>query len=244
MVEYETELPVGSTLILTAPTTNTENELYKAALRAVQNPKIGQIIWICYHKVPNDVMEYLTECNVPQETIDKIQFIDMMSNMLGLEQKSDKTYYCSTPTDYNCLLRNVEQLTNNDQKNLIIFDNINALLSYDMVERMIRFIRNLNSLISNNKCPIIYLGIAGATSHEIEISIEAAMDNTYNLQGTTVKTHQIDRMNQSWGQLKKVSWTDVFSLNSPLIFLLIIVMLLTNIFLLVALFAVVFVFKT
>ena len=244
MVEYETELPVGSTLILTAPTTNTENELYKAALRAVQNPKIGQIIWICYHKVPNDVMEYLTECNVSKETIDKIQYIDMMSNMLGLEQKSEKTYYCSTPTDYNCLLRNVEQLTNNDQKNLIIFDNINALLSYDMVERMIRFIRNLNGLISNNKCPIIYLGITGATSNEVEISIEAAMDNTYNLQGTTVKTHQIDRMNQSWGQLKKVSWTDVFSLNSPLIFLLIIVMLLTNIFLLVALFAVVFVFKT
>lgn len=244
MVEYETELPIGSTFILTAPTTNTEMELYKAALKTVLNPEISKIIWICYHKVPNDVMEYLTECNVPQETIDKIQFIDMLSNMLGLEQKSDKTSYCSTPTDYNCLLRNVEQLTNNDQKNLIIFDNINALLSYDMVERMIRFIRNLNGLVSNNKCPIIYLGITGATSNEVEISIEAAMDNTYNLQGTAVKTPQIDLMNQSWGQLKKVSWTDVFSLNSPLIFLLIIVMLLINIFLMVALVAIIFIFKT
>lgn len=240
MVEYETELPVGSNLILTAPTTNTEKELYKAALRAVLNPEIRQIIWICYHKVPNDVIEYLTEYNVSQETIDKIQFIDMMSNMLGLEQKSDKTGYCSTPTDYNCLLRNVEQFTNNDQKNLIIFDNINALLSYDMVERMIRFIRNLNSLISNNKCPIIYLGITGATSHEIEISISATMDNVNNLQKNTVETPQAE----SWTQLKKVSWTDVFSLNSPLLFLLIIVLLLTNIFLMVALFAVVFVFKT
>lgn len=243
MVEYETELPVGSTLILTAPAIHTEKELYKAALKAVLNPEIRQIVWICYHKVPNNIIEYLTEYNVSQETIDRIQFIDMMSNMLGLEQKSDKTGYCSTPTDYNCLLRNVEQLTNNDQKNLIIFDNINALLSYDMVERMIRFIRNLNSLVSNNKCPIIYLGITGATSHEIEISISATMDNVNNLQGTTVETPQVDRMNQSWGQLKKVSWTDVFSLNYPLIFLLIIVLLLTNIFLMIALFAMVFVFN-
>ena len=240
MVEYENELPVGSTLILTAPTTNTEKELYKAALKAVLNPEVGQIIWICYHQVPNDVMEYLTECNVPQETIDKIQFIDMMSNMLGLDQKSDKTDYCSTPTDYNCLLRNVEQLTNNNQKNLIIFDNINALLSYDMVERMIRFVRNLNSLTSNNKSPIIYLGIAGATSHEIEISISATMDNVNNLQKNTIETPQTEH----WTQLKKASWTDVFSLNSPLLFLLIIVLLLTNVFLMVALFAVVFVFKT
>lgn len=240
MLEYENELPVGSTLILVAPTTHTEKELYKTALKAILNPEIGQITWICYHKVPNDVIEYLTEYNVPKETIDKIQYIDMMSNMLGLEQKSDKTNYCSTPTDYNCLLRHVEQLTNNDQKNLIIFDNINALLSYDMVERMIRFIRNLNGLTANNKCPIIYLGIAGATNHEIEISISATMDNVNNLQNNTIKAPQAE----SWAQLKKVSWSDVFSLNSPLIFILMIVMVLTNIFLMVALIAIVFFFKT
>ncbi len=240
ILEHENELPVGSTLILTATTTHTEKELYKAALKAVLNPEIGQIIWICYHKVPNDVIEYLTEYNVSQETFNKIQYIDMMSNMLGLEQTSDKTYYCSTPTDYNCMLRNVEQLINNDQKNLIIFDNINALLSYDMVERMIRFIRNLNSLISNNKCPIIYLGITGATSHEVEISISATMDNVNNLQKITVETPKVE----TWTQLKKVSWIDVFSLNSPLIFLLVIVMVLTNIFLMITLFVIVFIFKT
>lgn len=240
ILEYENELPVGSTLLLTATMTHAEKELYKAALKAVLNPEIGQIIWICYHKVPNDVIEYLTEYNVSQETFHKIQYIDMMSNMLGLEQQSDKTCYCSTPTDYNCLLRNVEQLINNHQKNLIIFDNINALLSYDMVERMIRFIRNLNSLISNNKCPIIYLGITGATSREIEISISATMDNVTNLQKNTVETPKVE----SWTQLKKTSWTDVFSLNSPLIFILIVVMVLINIFLMITLFAIVFLFKT
>jgi len=240
MVEYETILPTGSTLILTAPMTNTEKELYKAALRTVLNPELSKIVWICYHKIPNDVIEYLAEYNVPQETIDKIQFIDMMSNMLGLEQKSKKTSYCSTPTEYNCLLRNIEQFIDNDQKNLIIFDNINALLSYDMVERMIRFIRNLNSLVSFNKCPIIYLGITGATSHETEISISATMDNINNLQKDTIETQNVE----SWKQLKKVSWSDVFSLNSPLLFLLIIVMLLINVFLMVALFAIVFIFKS
>lgn len=240
ILEYENELPVGSTLLLTATMTHAEKELYKAALKAVLNPEIGQIIWICYHKVPNYVIEYLTEYNVSQETFHKIQYIDMMSNMLGLEQQSDKTCYCSTPTDYNCLLRNVEQLINNHQKNLIIFDNINALLSYDMVERMIRFIRNLNSLISNNKCPIIYLGITGATSREIEISISATMDNVTNLQKNTVETPKVE----SWTQLKKTSWTDVFSLNSPLIFILIVVMVLINIFLMITLFAIVFLFKT
>lgn len=231
MPDYETELPTGSTLLLNGPTANIVNDLCIAVKNAISNPDIDNIIWICYHKVPDDVIEHLAKINVTKEIIDKIQYIDMMSNMLGLGQRNDTACYCSTPTEYNCLLRSVDQLTNNDGQNLIIFDNLNALMSYDMVERMIRFIRNLNNLASSNKCPIIYLGISGGSSHEIEISIHAAMDNIYNLQGNIIEIPKKD----SWEKFKSVSWTDVFTLNSPIMFILFIVMMVTNIFLLIAL---------
>ncbi|MCG7847715.1 MAG: hypothetical protein MIO93_00860 [ANME-2 cluster archaeon] len=231
LFEQENELPEGSTLLLTAPVANTEKELYNSILKTISNSEVDNIIWICYQKVPNDIIDYLIQINTSQETIDKIHFIDMMSNMLGLGQKNMNSSYCSTPTEYNCLLRNIEQFTDSECKCLIIFDNLNALMSYDMIERMIRFIRNLNNLSSSKKCPIIYLGISGGSSHEIEISIHAAMDNIYHLQGNIVKTPKMD----SWDKFKSVSWTDVFTLNSPIMFILFIVMMVTNIFLLVAL---------
>ena len=230
MPDYETDLPTGSTLLLNEPTTTIVNDLCIAVKKAISNPDIDNIIWICYQKVPDDVIEYLVKINVTKEIIDKIQFVDMMSNMLGLGQRCEIACYCSTPTEYNCLLRSVDHLIDNDIKNLIIFDNINALMSYDMIERMIRFIRNLNNLSSSIKCPIIYLGISGGSSHEIEVSIQAAMDNIYYLQGNIVKTQKMN----SWDELKSVSWTDVFTLNSPIMFVLFIVMMVTNIFLLVA----------
>lgn len=222
--DFTKEIPSGSTFILTEPVTNVEKELYCAALKAISNPKVSNVIWLCYQKVPRDVTRILTECGGTPESINKIHFVDMLSNMLGLDQKYENTSYCPSPTEYNCVLRSIDNVNSgNGQNNILVFDNINALMSYDIIERMLRFIRNINNLITGS-CPIVYLGISGGSNQEVEISICSAMDNVYYLQETSI----IPGHQKPWVKLKKTSWSDVFSLNTPLLFVLLIIMIGVN----------------
>jgi len=227
--DFYKKIPSGSTLILTATVSNHEKELYMEAVKAIANPEFDNFIWICYQKAPEDVIEHLSMVGATTTSINKIHFIDMLSHMLGLEQKNNNASYCMSPTDYNCLLRSMEQQYANGERCLIIFDNLNALMSYDVIERMIRFIRNLNNLTASNKSDILYLGIAGGTSHEVEVAIDATMDNIYQIPENTTNQSKV------WNKLKNTSWTDVFTLNAPLVFLLLITLLVLNITLLFSL---------
>ena len=220
--DFENELVKGSTFVVTEPVINTENELYNVAVKAISNTKINRVIWICYNKVPGDIVSRLLDCGASAEIVGKIHYIDILSNMLGLEQKREKTLYCSSPTEYNCLLRSIDQLKEKGGNNLVILDNMNALQSYDMIERILRFIRNLNNLVSNDKDFIMYLGISGGCSHEVEVSIHATMDYVYYLQESAQITQPTQPTN-SWDELKQASWNDVITLNAPLLFILLIV---------------------
>ena len=217
--DFKNELVQGSTYIITEPTTDTENELYNVAAKAISNSEIDHIIWICYNKVPRDIVTNLLDCGAPAEIVNKLYFIDILSNMLGLEQKHENTLYCSCPTEYNSLLRSIDQLKIKDGNNLIILDNMNALQSYDMIERILRFIRNLNNIVSNDNDFVMYLGISGGCSHEVEVSIHATMDYVYYLQ----ESAQITQPKKTWDDLKETSWNDVITLNAPLLFILLIV---------------------
>lgn len=46
--------------------------------------------------LPKDVIEYLTDCGATPRSIDKIHYIDMLSNTLGLKQNHINTSYCSS----------------------------------------------------------------------------------------------------------------------------------------------------
>lgn len=217
--DFENDLVQGSTFVVTAPVTNTENELYNVAVKAISNSKIDRIIWICYNKVSKDIVPHLLDCGASAEIISKIHYIDILSNMFGLEQKRENTLYCSFPTEYNCLLRSIDQLKEKDGNNLVIFDNLNALQSYDIIERILRFIRNLNNLVLNDKDYILYLGISGGCSPEVEVSIHATMDYVYYLQ----ESARIPQPPNSWDEFKNTSWNDVITLNAPLLFILLVV---------------------
>lgn len=225
---FNKKVPSGSTLILTSPVFNPESELYEECVKALANSEFQKVIWICYQKTPKDVIEKLTQIGADTQSIEKLFFIDLLSNMLGLDQKSPNTYYCKSPTEYNCLLRSIEQLSEKEEGVLIIFDNLNALMSYDIIDRMIRFVRNLNRIVSSINKKIIYLYIAGGSSQEIEISIEATMDNIHYLQDIPA----LPVTQNPWNQFHSISWSDVFSLSAPLMFILLMIMIVVNFILL------------
>ncbi|MDO9516821.1 MAG: hypothetical protein Q7J10_02120 [Methanosarcinaceae archaeon] len=229
--DFKNEIVQSSTYVITEPVINTENELYDVASKAISNSKIDNVIWICYNKAPGDVVAHLLDCGATAEIVNKIHFIDILSNMLGLEQKRENTLYCSSPTEYNFILRSIDQLKKEEGTNLVVLDNMNALQSYDMIERIIRFIRNLNNLVLNYHDSILYLGISGGCSHEVEVSINATMDHVYYLQGNGHTPQP-----KSWEVLKSTSWNDVITLNAPLLFGLLIVTMTLCIFMLIILF--------
>jgi predicted glycosyltransferase involved in capsule biosynthesis len=228
-MDFENQLPVGSTLILSASTIKAEQEFYKIAVKVISNPEIENVIWICYQKLPKDVTSKLNDYGVNTESISKIQYIDMLSNIFGLKQNYENTLYCSSPTEYKCILRSMEVQLAKGRSNLIIFDNLNALMSYDAIEQMIRFIRNLNNVISTNCASIIYLYISAISCSEKDVSLHAAMDNIYYLQGNTAKPWAAI----SWENFKNTTWNDVLTSNAPIIFVLLVVMMVSNITLLI-----------
>lgn len=221
-------LNYGSVLVRGKPVNQTEEMLYKIVHDASDNPEINGILWICYQSPQSDIKRKQKQYNLEINKVsDNIWFIDMISNMMGLKQEETNVNYCSSPTDYSCLFKYVDNLIAKFGKCLIIFDNLNAVMSYDVVERLIKMLRNMNNKVIQNNSAIIYLSISGAFNSHTDVAIQTTMNKVIDLDSTISKPY----MDMTWKDLKNISWREVFSLNVPLLFVLLIVMWIVNIIL-------------
>ncbi|MFQ6071615.1 MAG: hypothetical protein ACE5KT_02800, partial [Methanosarcinales archaeon] len=214
-------LNYGSILVRSEPVDQAEEMLYKIVHDACDHPEINGILWICYQSPPSDVKRKQKQYNLEISKVsDNIWFIDMISNMMGLKQEGTNVNYCSSPTDYNCLFKYVDNFIAKFSKCLIIFDNLNAVMSYDVVERLIKMLRNMNNKVIQKNSAIIYLSISGAFNSHTDVAIQTTMNKVIDLDSTISKSY----MDMTWKDLKNISWREVFSLNVPLLFVLLIVM--------------------
>jgi hypothetical protein len=211
-----------SVLISIPSSSSTEEQLYRAVYESIRNSEIKNIIWVCYQQTP-DVVEKKLKSHA--FIFDRIQFIDMITNIMGLEIKKDDTKYCSSPTDYNCLFKSVDELIEKKGRCIIIIDNLNAMMSYDMLERIIKTVRSLNNRIIQNNSAILYLETTGACGIQTEVAVRATMNYVMDL-GDRAKNNK----NNSWESLRKASWKDVLTMNTPLLSILVLIMFLNVIF--------------
>ena len=212
-----------SVLISIPSSSSTEEQLYSAVYESIKNSEIKNIIWVCYQQTPDVVKKKLKSYSF---IFDRIQFIDMITLMMGLVIKKDDTKYCSSPTDYNCLFKLIDELIEKKGRCIIIIDNLNAMMSYDMLERIIKTVRSLNNRISQNNSAILYLETTGACGNQTEVAVRATMNYVLDFS---------DRANNNkhfaWESLKKASWKDVLTMNTPLLSILLLIMFLNVIFL-------------
>ena len=212
-----------SVLISFPSSSSTEEQLYGAVYESIADTEIKNIIWVCYQQPPDMVKKKLISHSL---IFTQIQFIDMITHIMGLSLGKEETKYCISPTDYNCLFKSIDELIEKNGRSVIIMDNLNAMMSYDMLERIIKTVRSLNNRITQNRSVILYLETTGACGIQTAVAVRATMNYVldFNEEGTCTK-------DMAWESLKKASWKDVLTINIPILSVMVLVMFLTVIFL-------------
>lgn len=210
-------------LISVPSSSSTEDELYGVVYESIAGTEIKNVIWVCYQQPPDIVQKKLISYSL---AFTKIQFIDMITHIMGLAPGKEEAKYCISPTDYNCLFKSIDELIEKNGKSVIIMDNLNAMMSYDMLERIIKTLRSLNNRITQNKSVILYLETTGACGIQTEVAVRATMNYVldFNKGGNSTK-------DMAWESLKNASWKDVLTINTPILSVMVLVMFLTVIFL-------------
>ena len=221
--QFKDILSKESVLISIPSSSSTEEQLYSIVYKSIKNSEIKNIIWVCYQQTPDIVEKKLKSQSY---FFDGIQFIDMITLMMGLVIKKDDTKYCTSPTDYNCLFKLIDEFIEKKGRCIIIIDNLNAMMSYDMLERIIKTVRSLNNRIIQNNSAIIYLETTGACGIQTEVAVRATMNYVMDFSDQPNNNKDF-----AWESFKNASWKDVMTMNIPLLSMLLLVMFLTVIFL-------------
>ncbi|MCX9083507.1 MAG: DUF835 domain-containing protein [Candidatus Methanoperedens sp.] len=202
---------------------STEEQLYRAVYESIGGTEIKNIIWVCYQQPPDTVKNKLIFHSL---IFPQIQFIDMITQIMGLAPGNEETKYCISPTEYNCLFKSIDELIEKNGRSVIIMDNLNAMMSYDTLERIIKTLRSLNNRITQSKSVILYLETTGACGIQTAVAVRSTMNYVldFNEGGN-------DKKDIEWERLKKASWKDVLTINTPILSVMVMVMFLTVIFL-------------
>lgn len=215
-------LSKGSVLLTSPLSPSSEEKLYKAVCRASKNEGVHGTIWVCYQHAPFDVEKKLNSYGIAPENL---FFIDMISRVMGLKER-ENIIYCTSPTDYGCLSRSIDEKLDACGSLLVVIDSLNAMMSYDQYDRFIKMLRSLNNRIPQRNSSILYIAISGAFDRQTEVAIKTTMDYVLQIEGGIKGKREIE-----WENLKNTSWHDVFSLNSPFLFAMIATMFAVIIFL-------------
>lgn len=213
-------------LVLVPPSEYSEEHLYKAVYESVNNSELNNVVWVCYQHTPDIVEKKLDLYDLH---FNSISFIDMISRMMGLKQDMNNIVYGSSPTDYNCLMRSLDDVLDKTGKGVVVVDNLNGMMSYDAQDRVIKILRSLNNRIPQRESTVLYLETTGGFDSHIEVTIQTTMNYVLKLDGADTSENSVK--SNSWEYLVNTSWEDVFSLKSPLLFMLTITMLANIIFL-------------
>ncbi len=212
-----------SVLISVPSSPSTEEQLYGAVYESIAGTEIKNVIWVCYQQPPDIVKKKLISYSM---IFTQIQFIDMITHIMGLAPGKEETKYCISPTDYNCLFKSIDELIEKNGRSVIIMDNLNAMMSYDMLERIIKTLRSLNNRITQNRSAILYLETTGACGIQTEVAVRATMNYILDFNEEVNETKDF-----AWESLKNASWRDVLTINTPILSVMVLVMFLTVIFL-------------
>lgn len=214
----------GSVLLTVSLSPSSEEQFYRAVYESSKNKEIQGIVWVCYQHAAEEVEKKLGAYGI---TVPNLQFVDMISHMMGLKQEKKNALYCTSPTDYGCLSRLIDEKIDSHGRCVIIMDNLNAMMAYDnLPERFIKALRSFNNRIPQRNSAILYTMISGACDMQTEVAIQATMDYVLQINGKLKKKKDIE-----WENFKNTSWADVFSLNAPILFAMIVTMLAVIIFL-------------
>jgi len=206
-----------------------ERNIYMWVYNALGKENIKNIIWVCFNHPPAILKKIFEENNIK---FDKpIWFVDMISGCNSSSSGSPDVVQCASPTDYNRLHMCINDLLNKYPETVVVFDNLNAIMSYNPDNLTIKLMRTMNNTIPQKNSATLYIYIPGATDDKMNVAIVSTVEKVYEIGDLIHKSI----LNFSWADLIKITWFDVFSLrhDAKLIFVLLILTIFANILLIV-----------
>ena len=209
-----------------------EKDLYEAVYQACLNAPVEGVIWVCYKHPPDAVraLQSRYDSKVYKLTDDML-FIDMISD--GTDSSSD-VIHCSDPTDYDCMLHSIYNAIGEFGRCVIVFDDMKEAMSHDMFGRFVKMLRGVNNDIQRMASVSIYLARSGIFDPPTEKILEISVNAVIELEDIE-ETVPENVFSASWGDLTRIRWRDVFSLNVPVLYLLIMALCVTNVILAITL---------
>ena len=228
MESFEDIFSYGSVLLCG----HKEKDLYEAVYQVCLNAPVEGVIWVCYKQPPDAVraLQSRYDSKVYKLT-DNMLFIDMIS---GGTSSNDDVVHCSDSADYDCMLRSIYNAIGEFGRCVVVFDDMKEAMSHDMFGRFVKMLRGVNNDIQRMESVSIYLARSGIFDPQTENILETSVNAVIELEDIkeTVPENVFDA---SWDDLMRIRWCDVFSLDVPVMYLLLLAMCVSNVVLAITL---------
>lgn len=229
-IEYDL-LSHRSVLIHNMYSSGCEHDIYRWTCTALEKENIENIVWVCFNRPPYILKQIFEENNIQFNK--PIWFVDMISGCSNFTSKIPGVVQCESPTDYTCLHMNIDELLDKHSKTVVVFDNLNAIMSYSPDNLTIKMMRTMNNIIPQKDSAALYLYSPGATDDRMNVTIASTVEKVYDIGGIEDKPI----LEFSWADIKRITWSDVFSLRhyAKWVFVLLILTIFANIMLIMTL---------
>jgi hypothetical protein len=220
----EEKIEPKSILVFGPLAAKVEQYFHQSISEVYKKSNANGIIWVCMQNSGKRTKE-----KIPFK-IETLWFVDTVSKVCGLERDERDTIYCDPPSNYISLSEAVDNLVDKNGRSIVVYDNLNAALSYLSPDVLVKLLRNRNTKLAGEGNTIIYLLIQGTCDSKIENAIQAMMDTIFKI-GDSIEIisganiYKFPRLEE----VKSTTWREVLSLEKPLLYSLLLALVLVNV---------------
>ena len=213
-----------------------EKDLYETVYQVCLNTPVEGVIWVCYKHPPDTVRALQSRYDSKVYKLADMAFIDMISGGTG---SNDDVVQCLDSADYDCMLRSIYNAIGEFGRCVVVFDDMKEAMSHDRFGRFVKMLRGVNNDIQRMASVSIYLARSGIFDPPTEKILETSVNAVIELEDIE-ETVPENVFAASWSDLMLIRWRDVFSLDVPVLYLLLLVMCVANVALAITLSVVIF----
>jgi hypothetical protein len=220
----------GNVLVFGPLSRGVERHFHQLAADIYEKSGADGVIWVCVQNSAKKTREKLNDAGA---RFQNLWFVDLVGREARVSNNEENTVYGEGPADYTHALIMINGLREKIGRCVVVFDNLNAALSYVDAGTLIKFLRTLNNRLSADGSAAVYMLAEGAADAKTENAIQAAMDTIFKV-GEKVEVISGGTVSQylpTWEEFRSTTWRDVFMLEKPLLYLLLLTLIVVNVFL-------------
>jgi len=220
----------GNVLVFGLLSRGVERHFYGLVSDMYEKSGADGVIWVC---VQNSAKKTKEKINGTGARFQNLWFVDLVGRDARMPNNEENTVYGDGPSDYTHALIMINSLRERIGRCMVVFDNLNAALSYVDAGTLVKFLRTLNNRLSADGSAAVYMLAEGAADAKTENAIQAAMDTVFKVgeKVEVISRGTVSRYLPAWEEFRSTTWRDVFMLEKPLLYMLLLTLIVVNVFL-------------